>query len=339
MIKVFLLSVFLFTQLAIGSGITIQGGGGDLKADGTVPMSGDLDMGSNKVLTATDFQTSEGGTVTILATSGSTADNQFRIFSNGNMILENIGSGQPTYAQMQAADSDNTDDLYWGMCGTGDLSGFPGNAECAYLFYDSFQGSPEYAVGTQKSSGSGTLRDFRIERGYNNSDMKLTSAGVEYSSTILAENGTAALPSISFKSDPNSGIFRQGDNDISLVTNAVARLRITATDVNVAGARFMTGHNGVNITSDNQGVSPVRSVLVLDSDSVTATDRTFTLGDGGIGQVLTLVFSDGSGAVELIDDDTQFCGSADWLPTDRDTLDLVWVNGPNCWFEKSRSVN
>jgi len=100
--------------------------------------------------------------------------------------------------------------------------------------------------------------------------------------------------------------------------------------------------NGVAValTADNQSVVPTKSLIVLSSDNVTATNRTIVLPDGKKeGQLLTLVFNEATNAAELVDDDTQACLSATWLPTNRDAIDLVWVIAMSCWVEKSRSVN
>lgn len=96
----------------------------------------------------------------------------------------------------------------------------------------------------------------------------------------------------------------------------------------------------VSVTADNQSVTVQNGVLVFSSDSVIATDRTIALADGTAdGQIATFIFNDATDLIELVDDDTQFCGSASWLPTHRDSLSIVWNTALSCWVETSRSVN
>lgn len=95
-----------------------------------------------------------------------------------------------------------------------------------------------------------------------------------------------------------------------------------------------------NITADNTTLNLNTTNVILTSDSATATDRTIILPDGiKSGQFLLLVFVDATDSLELLDDDTQFCGSADFTPDDRDTLSLRWFNTTSCWYEVSRSAN
>lgn len=96
----------------------------------------------------------------------------------------------------------------------------------------------------------------------------------------------------------------------------------------------------VSVTADAQSVTVQNGVLVFSSDDATATNRTIVLADGTAdGQVAQFIFSDATDAIELVDDDTQFCGSATWTPTDRDSLSVTWVASMSCWVESSRSVN
>jgi len=95
-----------------------------------------------------------------------------------------------------------------------------------------------------------------------------------------------------------------------------------------------------NIIADNTTLVLATTNVILTSNTAVATDRTIILPDGiKSGQFLLLVFVDATDALELLDDDTQFCGSADWTPDDRDTLSLRWFNTASCWYEVSRSAN
>jgi hypothetical protein len=56
----------------------------------------------------------------------------------------------------------------------------------------------------------------------------LSSTALTPSVPILAPNGSEALPSYAFSSDPDTGMFWQGSNSIGFVTDAVLRARIDA---------------------------------------------------------------------------------------------------------------
>lgn len=98
----------------------------------------------------------------------------------------------------------------------------------------------------------------------------------------------------------------------------------------------------VDITADNQSVAVnTRSFTRFTSNSSTATDRTFVLGDGITdGQILYLVWNEDNttGAGELLDSGNVNL-SADWIPNIADTLTLTWNSGASEWQEVSRSNN
>ena len=91
----------------------------------------------------------------------------------------------------------------------------------------------------------------------------------------------------------------------------------------------------VSLTADNQAINMTRSTILLSSDSATQADRTFTLDVRPAGAVLTLIWT-GTNAAELVDSGNANL-SADWIPTENDTLQLI-SNG-TVWLEVSRSAN
>lgn len=98
----------------------------------------------------------------------------------------------------------------------------------------------------------------------------------------------------------------------------------------------------VSLIADNQVVNPEGvGHIALSSDNVTAGNRTMVLKSGAAGQRLLLEWL-GTNAGELIDDSAlsdvgNVRLSADWTPTQYDTLSLVF-NGTD-WLEVSRSTN
>lgn len=99
----------------------------------------------------------------------------------------------------------------------------------------------------------------------------------------------------------------------------------------------------VALIADNTTVSTsMRSYIRLSSDNVTAGDRTFILSQSTTsGHVLILEWT-GTNAAELLDGSAQGTAgthrlSADWIPTEHDTLTLM-SNGTD-WIEVARSTN
>ncbi len=91
------------------------------------------------------------------------------------------------------------------------------------------------------------------------------------------------------------------------------------------------------IIGDNQAVVTVgRRYINIDSDSATATGRTFTLAASNIvGQELTLVWTHATNRGELVTDSTTKL-SADWRPAQYDALFLV--SDGTRWVEVARSL-
>lgn len=108
----------------------------------------------------------------------------------------------------------------------------------------------------------------------------------------------------------------------------------------VADKSLSTAGSTVALTADNQSVTTnTTSFILLTSDNVTATNRTFVLSDGNnSGQRLTLMWNDATNAGELAD--TGNCKlSAIWTLSGNQyyTLNLIW-DGTN-WVEIGRSNN
>jgi hypothetical protein len=62
----------------------------------------------------------------------------------------------------------------------------------------------------------------------------------ELDGTLLMEDGTDAAPGLSFASDPDSGIFRGGANELGIATNGVERVEFGTSEVvfNDGGANY-----------------------------------------------------------------------------------------------------
>jgi hypothetical protein len=76
------------------------------------------------------------------------------------------------------------------------------------------------------------LRNHKIYTSYGNTDITIEAngtGGVVFGNAIRAANGTAALPSISFTSDVNTGIYRVRAETIGFTTNGTAKATIDDT--------------------------------------------------------------------------------------------------------------
>lgn len=94
------------------------------------------------------------------------------------------------------------------------------------------------------------------------------------------------------------------------------------------------------LTADNTAIilNPKTALLRLQSNDTTAANRTFTLTPGyKMGQQLMLVFVSAGGTSAQLQDAGNVALSADWEPTQYDTLNLVWIG--DIWVEIARSDN
>lgn len=75
-----------------------------------------------------------------------------------------------------------------------------------------------------------------------------------FSAPVYTSNGSVSLPSFSFASDPDSGLFRAGANNITLVTGGVIAIDIGGTQVSLeAGHQFIIP-SGQKLLLDGSGV-------------------------------------------------------------------------------------
>ncbi len=72
--------------------------------------------------------------------------------------------------------------------------------------------------------------------------LDMSDAGnATFNGTVLASSGTAALPSLSFSSDPNTGIFRPSSDNLGFAIGGVQRAFMSASQFNMSGNLVSTG--------------------------------------------------------------------------------------------------
>lgn len=103
-----------------------------------------------------------------------------------------------------------------------------------------------------------------------------TSAGQH-----LGSNGTVSLPFYSFSSDPDSGFYRIGANNIGLTLNGAK-----VVDYNTSGMNgpigATTAATGAFTTLAASGTGAITGVLTMGGDVVSDTDSTDSLGTSGV---------------------------------------------------------
>jgi hypothetical protein len=147
----------------------------------------------------------------------------------------------------------------------------------------------------------------------------------------------------------NSG-SQSGSGNVFIKTGSKASSASDIGRIAIVGPITFVPSSSIVVSADNQVIEVDDSVVLLDSDSTTATDRTIVLQNcagssaTGPGQRLIIISQGGaSDAFELVDDSANNGGgnvrlSSTWTSTGADqTLNLV-CDGTD-WIELSRSAN
>ena len=73
--------------------------------------------------------------------------------------------------------------------------------------------------------------------------LDMSAAGnATFNGTVLASNGTASLPSLSFSGDSNTGIYRSGSDNLGFAIGGQARAFMSATQFNMTGNGIFSGN-------------------------------------------------------------------------------------------------
>jgi len=110
--------------------------------------------------------------------------------------------------------------------------------------------------------------------------LALTSS-IDSAGQYLGSNGTVSLPFYSFSSDPDSGFYRIGANNIGLTLNGAKVVDYNTSGMNGAiGAT--TAATGAFTTLAASGTGAITGVLTMGGDVVSDTDSTDSLGTTGV---------------------------------------------------------
>ena len=100
--------------------------------------------------------------------------------------------------------------------------------------------------------------------------VKLIGGGGSLSWPLLADDGAVGAPSYSFTSDPDSGLYRAGANDLGIAAGGADALRISAAAVTAfqnliaPSADFGGGYGSTGVTIDSSGNVNINGNLVVD---------------------------------------------------------------------------
>ena len=146
------------------------------------------------------------------------------------------------------------------------------------------------------------------------------------------DDGTEASPSIRFRDDTDTGIYRVGTNNLGLVTNATERLNISTTDFKIKGCSlntadviaFATGDTTPTVRSGNTfSHNYLRSATITDFD------------DASDSQTITILALNSSTTI-ADNANIHLNGTTNFAMATGDTLTLKYIN--SIWREVGRMV-
>jgi len=111
------------------------------------------------------------------------------------------------------------------------------------------------------------------------------SQDVQTSGLIKAANGTAVNPSITFTSDPNTGVFRNGVDELGITTDGVRRAVFDA--------------NGLRVDGQNVSIIDQSPAVFVDGNADNGSSAVVLRDDAGSGFALTYYHTNYVGGTEL----------------------------------------
>lgn len=174
---------------------------------------------------------------------------------------------------------------------TGALKGFAGSVSLPAYSFSADLDSGMYRIGANNIGISvNATKILDIGVGGLSVVGTLSSTGA-YSPAgqILAGDGTVLLPEYSFTSEPASGIYRKGTNDIGVAVNAIQVLDISATGLNVLGT---VASSGAVLTPQAQAAGMVNGTIVEShtGNAVTFAIKTLAGSDPSVTDIVYFVF-------------------------------------------------
>ena len=118
--------------------------------------------------------------------------------------------------------------------------------------------------------------------------LDMSAAGnATFNGTVLASSGTAALPSLSFSGDPNTGIYSSSADNLGFAIGGVARAWMSASQFNMTGNGIFSGNGTFGGTLGVTGAATFSSTVTIggnllaeDIKSKNSGGLTFQTNDG-----------------------------------------------------------
>lgn len=206
--------------------------------------------------------------------------------------------------------------------------------------------APDGAAATPSFNFSDSTGFYRIPGGGGSDGVGITISGSDFLRihTGGAYNGIYdAVTANNYIKFNNSGNRMQISSDTVLVLGADGNGPVSiGTNSIIVSNALITSASSHTLTADNEVLSVTgKAFILLSSDDATPANRTFTLANGQIGQLLTLVWDDAADGAELLTGTGNVKLSAAWTMTGATayaTLNLIYSNG-GFWCEISRSTN
>lgn len=217
------------------------------------------------------------GTVTLLGINGATADATNRLSMNAPGALFNH-AGAGFNMTLNKAATGNTLSQTW-------QTGFSTRAILGLLADNNF------AIRTS-ADGSAFFNALTFTAG---------SGRATFAESLLAGNGSAAVPAFTFASDTNTGIYSLGADQLGISVGGTLRLTVSTTAITVASPVTALNATSTNIsalhlglggaTADTTNRLSINTPAVLLNNAGTSIDMTFN--KNAVGNDATLSFKTG----------------------------------------------
>lgn len=174
---------------------------------------------------------------------------------------------------------------------TGSLKGFSGSVGLPSYSFSADLDSGMYRIGANNiglSVNATKILDIATT-GLTVVGTLASTAGYSPAGAILAADGTVLLPEYSFTSDPDSGMYRIGANNLGVAVNAAKVLDISTSGLNVIGA---VSSNGAAFSPTAQAAGMVNGTIVEShaGNAVTFAIKTLAGADPSATDIVYFVF-------------------------------------------------
>ena len=164
-----------------------------------------------------------------------------------------------------------------------------GNFSAGTITATGFSGSGASLTSLNASNlGSGTVPDARISGSYTGMTNLTGTGTVDFSKFYGNGADTAALPSFSWTTDPNTGMWSAGTDAIGFTTNGTNRITINSSGISGAGSG-LTSLNASNLASGTVPVARIPALGYLPIGGGTLTGPLTVTGNFTVNGTITTV--------------------------------------------------